>query len=97
MDFKEKDYFVSPKDVLKHIYTYMHDIAASHCSDVNDSNTVITVPLGYSQEQREIIKQGATAAGFRVVQVESRLFWEIYFPVNLVWEKGKHMEKVEKE
>ena len=69
VDFKEKDYFVNPKDVLKHIYTYMHDIAASHCADVNESNTVITVPLGYTQEQREVVKLCATAAGFRVVQV----------------------------
>lgn len=71
VDFKEKDYFVSPQQILEHIYAYMHDIAASHCANVDESNTVITVPLGFTDAQRETVKKCATAAGFRVVQVVS--------------------------
>jgi len=56
---------------LQYLYSYMHDIAASHCTNVDESATVLTVPLGYSQEQRETVKQCATDAGFRVVQVVS--------------------------
>ena len=70
VDFREKDFYISPHEVLTHIYKYMHDIAASHCANVDESNTVITVPLGFSEEQRETVKKSATAAGFRVVQVE---------------------------
>jgi molecular chaperone DnaK (HSP70) len=69
VDFKEKDFFISPSEVLTHIYKYMHDIAASHCANVDESNTVISVPLGFNDEQRECVKKSATAAGFRVVQV----------------------------
>ena len=73
VDFKEKDFFISPQEVLTHIYKYMHDIAASHCANVDESNTVITVPLGFTEEQRETVKKSATAAGFRVVQVNRDL------------------------
>jgi len=71
VDFKEKDFFMSPEKVLEHLYVYMHDIAASHCSVVDQSNTVITVPLGFSKELRDVVKTCATTAGFRVVQVVS--------------------------
>jgi len=71
VDFKERDYFISPEKVLEHLYSYMHDIAASHCANVDESNTVVTVPLGFTQEQRQTVKQCANAAGFRVVQVIS--------------------------
>jgi len=71
VDFKEKDYFISPEKILEHLYHYMHDIAASHCANVDESNTVITVPLKFTEEQRKTVKQSANAAGFRVVQVIS--------------------------
>ena len=49
----------------------MHDIAASHCANVDDSNTVITIPLSYAADKREAVSACAEKAGFRVVQVIS--------------------------
>jgi len=71
VDFKDKDYFISPEKVLEQLYAYMHDIAASHCANVDESNTVITVPLAFGADRRDTVKQCATNAGFRVVQVIS--------------------------
>lgn len=71
VDFNEKEHLVKPSEILEKMYAYMHDIAASHCSNVDESNTVISVPLGYSQEQRDLVKSCAAAAGFSVVQVIS--------------------------
>ena len=69
VDFKDKDYYISPEKVLEHLYSYMHDIAASHCANVDESETVLTVPLGFNQNQRETVQRCATQAGFRVGQV----------------------------
>jgi len=69
VDFRDKDFYVSPEKVLEHIYAYMHDIAAAHCSNVDQSNTVITVPLGFKKELKDLVKTCATSAGFNVVQV----------------------------
>jgi len=71
VDFKEKEYFVSPRDVLGHIYRYVHDIADTHCTTISDSNCVITVPLSYTDDQRNLIKSVASKEGFKVVQVIS--------------------------
>jgi len=71
VDFKDKDYYISPEKVLEHLYSYMHDIAASHCANVDESETVLTVPLGFNQNQRETVQRCATQAGFRVGQVIS--------------------------
>ena len=49
----------------------MHDIAAAHCANVDDSNTVITIPLSYAVDRREAVRACAEKAGFRVVQVIS--------------------------
>jgi len=69
VDFEEKDYMIAPGQVLRHIYAYMHDIAASHCANVDASNTVVSVPRHFTQQQRELVKQAASEAGFTVVQV----------------------------
>jgi len=70
---KGKEFWTSPMDVLKHLYMYVHEIAESHSSstDVDRNNTVVTVPLDYTEEERAVVRQGATAAGFNVVQVIS--------------------------
>ena len=36
---KDKDFYVSPEKVLEHIYAYMHDIAAAHCSNVDQEQS----------------------------------------------------------
>jgi hypothetical protein len=59
----------------------MHDIAASHCTNVDASNTVITVPLEFNAAQRTAVAECAAAAGFRVVQ--ARLFNTLTF--LLLW------------
>lgn len=71
VDYKEQEFNVSPEEILQHVYKYMHDIAASHCSNVDDSNTVITVPLHYKTDLRDKVRVCAEKAGFRVVQVIS--------------------------
>ena len=71
VEYKEKDYETSPEQILQHIYKYMHDIADSHCANVDDSNCVITVPLGFTGPQREKVRACAQKAGFKVVQVIS--------------------------
>jgi len=71
VDFKEKEYYVTPSAVLGHIYKYVHDIADTHCTTISDSNCVLTVPLDYTEEQRTVIKNTADKAGFKVVQVIS--------------------------
>ena len=46
------------------------DIALSHATtDVDEHNTVLTVPLDFNQTQRKIVTKAAEAAGFKVVQV----------------------------
>jgi len=71
VDFKEQDYYVTPSDILCHIYKYVHDIADTHSANIGDSNCVLTVPLSYTEEQRNIIKNTGVKAGFKVVQVIS--------------------------
>jgi molecular chaperone DnaK (HSP70) len=73
VDFRDKAFHVTPPRILEHIYKYMHDIAASHCTNVDESNTVITVPLGFTEDQRRAVSACAAAAGFRVVQVSQEL------------------------
>jgi molecular chaperone DnaK (HSP70) len=73
VDFRDKPFHVTPVRVMEHIYKYMHDIAASHCTNVDESNTVITVPLSFTESQRATVAECAAAAGFRVVQVRQ---WE---------------------
>ena len=41
------------------------------CSKVDQCNCVVTVPLDYTKDQRNIIKNCAIKAGFRVTQVIS--------------------------
>lgn len=69
VDFRDKAFHVTPPRILQHIYRYMHDIAASHCTNVDESNTVITVPLAFTEDQRRTVADAAAAAGFRVLQV----------------------------
>jgi len=71
VDFKEKEHLVTPSEILGYIYKYVHDIADTHCTNISESNCVLTVPLSYTQEQRTIIKNTALKAGFKVVQVIS--------------------------
>jgi len=71
VDYKEQEHTVTPEEILQHVYQYMHDIAASHCGNVDESNTVITVPLEYKTDLRNKVRVCAENAGFRVVQVVS--------------------------
>jgi len=71
VDFKDKDYYTTPTDILVNIYKYILDIASSHSSDVSQCNSVVTVPLDYTSEQRNIIRSAAARAGFKVSQVIS--------------------------
>jgi len=71
VEFKDKDFFTTPSDILVKIYKYIHDIADSHSTDVSQCNSVVTVPLDYTLDQRNIIKTCATRAGFKVSQVIS--------------------------
>ena len=51
-------------------FVLFSDIALSHATtDVDEHNTVLTVPLDFNQAQRKIVTKAAEAAGFNVVQV----------------------------
>jgi len=72
VEHKEKEKLVSPSDILEHVYKYVREIAASHsATDVDQNNTVVTVPLDYSRQEREAVAKCAKDAGFNVVQVIS--------------------------
>ena len=71
VEFKDKEYFTTPTDILVNIYKYIRQIADSHSSDVGECNCVVTVPLDYTADQRNIIRTCATRAGFKVSQVVS--------------------------
>ena len=71
VEYKEKDFKTTPGDVLVKIYKYIHDIAETHSSDVDQCQTVVTVPLEYTAEQRGSVRRCAGQAGFRVSQVIS--------------------------
>jgi len=72
VDFKEKEKLVSPSDILNHVYKYVHAIAESHFSkDGDQNNTVLTVPLSWTGQEREAVAKCAKDAGFNVVQVIS--------------------------
>ena len=46
------------------------DIAASHATaQVDEKNTVLTVPYSFTKKQRDIMSKSAELAGFHVVQV----------------------------
>jgi len=63
---------LSATSVQTHIFKYMHDIAASHATtQVNEKNTVLTVPYFFTKKQRDVISKCAELAGFHVVQVIS--------------------------
>jgi len=71
VDFKERDFEVSPAEVLGHILQYFHSIASSHTNSdtpVSESITVLTVPIVYSEEQRARLTSIAIKAGFKVAQ-----------------------------
>jgi len=69
VEFKEKDFSTTPREILKHIYKYVHDIASTHCTDISESNCVITVPMSFNDEHRSLLKKTAADVGFKVVQV----------------------------
>lgn len=51
---------------------FVSEIAVSHASeDAGSTSTVITVPLEFSLEQRELVAKCASKAGFKVAQVIS--------------------------
>jgi len=63
---------LSATSVQTHIFKYMHDIAASHATtQVNEKNTVLTVPYTITKKQRDVISKCAELAGFHIVQVIS--------------------------
>jgi len=71
VEYKERDYKTTPGDVLVNIYKYIRDIADTHSSEVENCNCVVTCPLDYTPEQRQVISTCATKAGFKVTQVIS--------------------------
>lgn len=63
---------VTVEKVHGQIYKYMHDIALSHASaEVDEKNTVVTVPLDFDANRRRLVAECAESAGFHVVQVIS--------------------------
>ena len=71
VDYMEKEHKTSPAEVMGHIFGYLHSIADTHCKDVDESNCVLTVPLDYTSEQRDMVHKIAVGVGFKVVQVIS--------------------------
>ena len=71
VDFKEQETRVSPAEILGHLLTYLHSIAETHCKEVSEAHTVLSVPLDWSQEERSLVGNAATKVGFRVVQLIS--------------------------
>jgi len=71
VDFKEQETRVSPEEILGHLLTYLHSIAETHCKEVSEAHTVLSVPLDWSQEERSLVGNAATKVGFRVVQLIS--------------------------
>ena len=51
------------------------DIAASHATaQVDEKNTVLTVPYYFTKKQRNVMTKCAEMAGFNVVQVRLKLY-----------------------
>ena len=71
VDFKEQETRVSPEEILGHLLTYLHSIAETHCKEVCEAHTVLSVPLDWNQEERSLVGNAATKVGFRVVQLIS--------------------------
>ena len=71
VDFKEQETRVSPAEILGHLLTYLHSIAETHCKEVSEAHTVLSVPLDWSREERSLVGNAATKVGFRVVQLIS--------------------------
>merc|ERR1711971_1466625 len=71
VDFKEQETRVSPEEILGHLLTYLHSIAETHCKEVSEAHTVLSVPLDWSQDDRSLVGNAATKVGFRVVQLIS--------------------------
>ena len=71
VEYKEREWKAGPSDVLVNLYKYIHDIAETHSSEVDQCNCVLTVPRDYTEEQRHLVSEAATKAGFKVTQVIS--------------------------
>jgi len=71
VDFKEQETRVTPAEILGHLLTYLHSIAETHCKEVSEAHTVLSVPLDWSRDERSLVGNAATKVGFRVVQLIS--------------------------
>ena len=57
------------------VFSYLLDIAASHATtQVNEKNTVLTVPYTITKKQRDVISKCAELAGFHIVQVSVNIY-----------------------
>ena len=57
------------------VFSYSLDIAASHATtQVNEKNTVLTVPYMITKKQRDVISKCAELAGFHIVQVSVNIY-----------------------
>ena len=71
VEYKEREWKAGPSDILVNLYKYIHDIAETHSSEVDQCNCVLTVPRDYNEAQRNFVRQAASKAGFKVTQVIS--------------------------
>ena len=69
VEYKEREWKAGPSDILVNLYKYIHDIAETHSSEVDQCNCVLTVPRDYNEGQRNFVREAASKAGFKVTQV----------------------------
>ena len=61
--------------IRANVFSYSLDIAASHATtQVNEKNTVLTVPYMITKKQRDVISKCAELAGFHIVQVSVNIY-----------------------
>jgi molecular chaperone DnaK (HSP70) len=64
------------------LLTFLSDIALSHATtDVDEHNTVVTVPIDFGQEQRKEMTKAAELAGFKVVQARLLTLWNYHLKI----------------
>ncbi|CAH1783919.1 unnamed protein product [Owenia fusiformis] len=68
VDYKEKTLHVSPEEVATKIYKKMMETATSH-GDGDIHDCVLTAPRDFSSQQRQILSDCATKAGFNILRV----------------------------
>lgn len=61
----------SPFEIIVALFQTMKEIAKSHSHDEDTYPTVVTVPLNFSANQRNIIQEAAIKAGFELLRIIS--------------------------